>query len=88
MWKQIGVAIIASWLPISGFATEPASNMDPEIKGSLDGEPREWFILSHGNDSNASFVELGDDINIEITGFTDNESWESQEALLISLIVG
>ncbi|MDQ7729883.1 hypothetical protein [Halomonas sp. SpR8] len=82
MWKQIGTALIAVWLPISGFATERTA---PDIAGSLDGERREWFILSHGNDSNASFVELGDDINIDITGSVDDEAWEGAEALSISL---
>ncbi|GEN29339.1 hypothetical protein HVA01_29850 [Halovibrio variabilis] len=87
MWKQIGVALIASWLPVSGFATEPADQPNPEIKGTLDGERREWFILSHGDDSNASFVELGDDITIDITGSVDDEAWEGEEALSISLTV-
>ncbi|EHJ92033.1 hypothetical protein [Vreelandella boliviensis] len=87
MWKKIGIVLIASWLPISGFATEFAEQRTPEIAGSLDGELREWFILSHGNDSNASFVELGDDINIDITGSIDDEEWEGEEALLISLTV-
>lgn len=89
MWKQIGIALIAFWLPTSGFATELSASerAAPEIAGSLDGELREWFILSHGNDSNASFVELGDDINIDITGSVDDEVWEGEEALSISLTV-
>lgn len=87
MWKQIGITLIAFWLPISGNATEHADQTSPEIAGSLDGERREWFILSHGSDSNASFVELGDDINIDITGSVDNEVWEGEEALSISLTV-
>ncbi|MEA2119301.1 hypothetical protein [Halovibrio sp. HP20-50] len=87
MWKQIGMALFASWLPLSGFAAEPVDQPTPEIAGSLDGERREWFILSRGNDSNASFVELGDDINIDITGSVDDEVWEGEEALLISLTV-
>ncbi len=93
MWKKIGILAMAGWLPTCVFAGDPASQvaaeqMAPEIKGSLDGEFREWFILSHGNDSNASFVEFGDDIVIDITGFVDDEAWETQEALSISLTVG
>ncbi len=86
------------WLPITGFATESVGQQSspdqggsehaaPEIAGWLDDELREWFILSQGNDSNASFVELGDDINIDITGSVDDEAWEGEEALSISLSV-
>ncbi|WGI23882.1 hypothetical protein QEN58_11040 [Halomonas alkaliantarctica] len=85
MRKQIGIMLIAFWLPVSSNATEHADQPTPEIVGSLDGEQREWFILSHGRDSNASFVELGDDINIDITGSVDDEVWEGEEALSISL---
>ncbi|MGP9766825.1 hypothetical protein ACT3UM_13965 [Halomonas sp. AOP13-D3-9] len=92
MWRQVGVALLAAWLPTSGFANEisgsepsTSEHAAPEVTGLLDGERREWFILSHGNDSNASFVELGDDINIDITGSVDDEAWEGEEALSISL---
>lgn len=97
MWKKIGIALISAWLPINGFATEPleqsapvqggSERAAPQIAGTLDDELHEWFILSHGNDSNASFVELGDDINIDITGSVDEEVWEGEEALSISLAV-
>lgn len=97
MWKKIGVALIASWLPITGFTTETVEQRTsdegatgraaPAISGTLDEELHEWFILSHGSDSNASFVELGDDINIDITGSVDEETWEGEEALSISLTV-
>ncbi|CEP35802.1 MULTISPECIES: hypothetical protein [Halomonadaceae] len=97
MWKQVGIALLAAWLPTSGFATElsgsepstsepsTSEHAAPEITGALDGERREWFVLSQGSDSNASFVELGDDINIDITGSVDDEVWEGEEALSISL---
>lgn len=103
MWKKIGIAVMAWCLPTFAVAGEPTpgrlvekasdqvaeniSKTAAQIKGSLDGERREWFILSHGNDSNASFVELGDNITIDITGFVDDEDWETQEALSISLTV-
>ena len=43
--------------------------------------------MSHGNDSNASFIESGEHITIDITGFVDDEAWETQEALSISLTI-
>ncbi|NYS77902.1 MULTISPECIES: hypothetical protein [Halomonadaceae] len=103
MWKKIVVAAMAWYLPTFAVAVEstPDSNAEQgsehdlphssetaaQIKGSLDGELREWFILSHGNDSNASFIESGDHITIDITGFVDDEAWETQEALSISLTI-
>lgn len=89
MWKKVGILAVTWWLPLNGFAIEQKTpeNVLPEISGSLDGEQREWFILSYGDDSNASFVELGDDISIDITGFVDGEAWETREALSISLTV-
>ena len=94
MWEKIGIALIVLWLPISGFATEKVDSDQreagvaaPEISGTLDEKLHEWFILSHGSDSNASFVEVGDDIIIDITGSVDGEAWESDESLSISLSV-
>ena len=103
MWKKIVVAAMAWYLPTLAAAVEPtpgsnaeqgsehdlpaSSEIAAQIKGSLDGELREWFILSHGNDSNASFIESGDHITIDITGFVDDEAWETQEALSISLAI-
>lgn len=81
MQKQVGVMVLAWWLPFIAYASE----LTPEIKGVLDGEPHEWFILSQGNDSNASFVELGDEVRVDITGFIDSERWDAQEAISISL---
>lgn len=81
MWKQVGVAVGACWLSTCAFANELA----PEIEGVLDGEPHEWFILSQGSDSNASFIELGDQVRVDITGFIDDERWNAREALTISL---
>lgn len=81
MWKQIGIVASAFWLPFFAHASELA----PEIEGTLDGEPHEWFILSQGNDSNASFVELGDEVRIDITGFIDDENWDAKDAISISL---
>lgn len=58
-----------------------------QIEGSLDGELREWFVLSQGDDSNASFVERGDQLHIDVIGFADSYSWDAREALAMSLTV-
>lgn len=55
------------------------------ITGSLNGQAYEWFILSDESDSSASFVELGDELKIDITGSLDEERWDTNEALSISL---
>lgn len=81
MRKQIGIIVLACWLPILAYASE----LTPEIEGVLDGESHEWFILSQGSDSNASFVELGDEVHIDITGFIDGERWDARDAISISL---
>lgn len=81
MRKQIGIMVLAWCIPSFAYTSELA----PEIEGVLDGEPHEWFILSQGNDSNASFIELGDEVRIDITGFIDSERWDAQEAISISL---
>lgn len=83
MWKTIALVALAGWLPCSAVASESAA----EIKGLLEGDSREWFVLSHGNDSNASFIESGDDIKIDITGFVDDDEWETQESLVIGLTI-
>ncbi|HDZ45545.1 hypothetical protein LCGC14_0096560 [marine sediment metagenome] len=81
MRKQIGIMVLAWYIPFFAYASELA----PEIEGVLDGERHEWFILSQGSDSNASFVELGDEVRIDITGFIDGERWDAREAISISL---
>lgn len=103
MLKKIAIAVVSWSLPVlatadgagpeselalaAGNARTNESEIAAQIQGSLDGEQREWFILSRGNDSNASFVELGDDVAIDIIGFVDDEAWETQEGLSISLTV-
>lgn len=72
-----GILLLAGLLPL----TAQAQN----ISGTLEGEPREWFILSEGRDSNASYIEVGDQLQVSITGFTEPESWNAHEALSISL---
>lgn len=74
---QWGILLLAGLLPL----TTQAAN----IEGTLEGEPREWFILSEGRDSNASYIEVGDQLQVTITGFVEPDDWNAHEALSISL---
>ena len=74
-----GILLLAGLLPLTAQADS--------IEGTLEGEPREWFILSEGRDSNASYIEVGDQLQVSITGFIEPESWDAYEALSISLNV-
>ena len=58
---------LRSWLgPVMLLAMTGAAHAQEEAEtvgmmtGLLDGQEREWFILSQGVDSNATFTELGD----------------------------
>lgn len=74
-----GILLLAGLLPLTSQAAS--------IEGTLEGEPREWFILSEGRDSNASYIEVGDQLQVSITGFIEPENWDAYEALSISLNV-
>lgn len=83
MRKKILIMLMAWSMPTYLLAVD----QEPEMTGTLGGTPHEWFILSHGKDSNASFIEMGDEIHIDITGFIDPETWSAQDALSMSLIM-
>ncbi|WP_346798614.1 hypothetical protein R5M92_06070 [Halomonas sp. Bachu 37] len=57
------------------------------LAGMLDGEEREWHVLSYGSDSNATFIEYGDMVNLDVTGFIDPDSWSTREALSLSMTI-
>ncbi|MGP9466960.1 MULTISPECIES: hypothetical protein [Halomonas] len=78
-WNQWTILVLIGWLPLSV--------QSDTIEGMLDGEPREWFVLSQGRDSNASFVEVGDQRQIIITGFVEPDQRDAYEGLSISLTV-
>ncbi|MGP8290710.1 hypothetical protein ACT3OH_10670 [Vreelandella zhanjiangensis] len=71
------ILLLAGLLPLTAQADS--------IEGTLEGEPREWFILSEGRDSNASYIEVGDQLQVSITGFIEPDNWDAYEALSISL---
>lgn len=77
--RSWSILLLAGLLPITVQAQS--------IEGTLEGESREWFILSEGRDSNASYIEVGDQLQVSITGFIEPESWDAYEALSISLNV-
>ncbi|MGO2880662.1 MAG: hypothetical protein ACTIDT_11960, partial [Halomonas sp.] len=76
-WNQWIILVLIGWLPLTA--------QSDTIEGMLDGEPREWFVLSQGRDSNASFVEVGDQRQITITGFVEPDQRDAYEGLSISL---
>ncbi|GGC97122.1 hypothetical protein GCM10011382_29520 [Vreelandella lutescens] len=53
--------------------------------GTLGEDEYAWFVLRQGDDSNASFMEVGDQLHVEVTGFIDPVEWSAQEALAMSL---
>lgn len=73
------ILLLAGLLPLTAQAQS--------IEGTLEGEPREWFILSEGRDSNASFIEVGDQQQVTISGFIEPDNWNAHEALSISLSI-
>ncbi|WP_355660894.1 hypothetical protein [Halomonas salifodinae] len=67
-----------------GMSLAPPVLAEAEMAGELDGEARQWHILRHGDDSNASFTDLGGLYVVDLVGFVDPDAWRSQEALSIS----
>lgn len=85
LWMWLGPWVLLSTAtPVVADALE-----EPEISGSmvglLDGEEREWFIVSQGNDSNATFVELGDQVTIDLVGFVEPDDWQVRDSLSLSI---
>lgn len=86
-----GKATLLSW-PLALMLTLPAVANSPEeletigtLKGLLDGEEREWFILRQGGDSNATFTDLGDRIVIDLVGFDEPEPGRVRDSLSLSI---
>lgn len=85
MQKRNMIAMMSSLfccITLNAYAQDQA-----EIKGSVDGEYREWYVLREGSDSNASFIEVGDQLQIDITGFAQPNSWDAREALAMSFVI-
>lgn len=74
----LGVSLGAS------LGMAPPALAEEGIRGSLDGEARQWYILRHGDDSNASFTDLGGLYAVDLVGFVDPDAWRTREALSIS----
>ncbi|MCC5883016.1 MAG: hypothetical protein JJU25_10320 [Halomonas sp.] len=73
-------------LALSGLAhgQEPAE-MVGNMTGVLDGQEKEWFILSQGADSNATFTVAGDRTVIDLVGFIEPDSWRVRDSLSLSI---
>ncbi|NIC06627.1 hypothetical protein [Billgrantia bachuensis] len=85
LWGWLGpLALLAMAAPAAAGAPE-----EPEVIGSmvglLDGEEREWFIVSQDVDSNATFTELGDQVQIDLVGFVDVDDWRVRDSLSLSI---
>lgn len=83
---------LRSWLgPVMLLAMTGAAHAQEEAEtvgmmtGLLDGQEREWFILSQGVDSNATFTELGDRVVIDLVGFSAPDSWRVRDSLSLSI---
>ena len=61
--------------------------MANEIRGTLDGEPHEWHVLSEGDMSTANFSELMPGmVNVTVQGHREAR-YETQGTLSISFMV-
>ncbi|MCE8015569.1 hypothetical protein HOP62_05690 [Halomonas sp. MCCC 1A17488] len=85
LWVWLGPwALLSLAAPLAASAPD-----EPEISGSmvglLDGEEREWFIVSQGTDSNATFTELGDQVQIDLVGFVKPDDWQVRDSLSLSI---
>ncbi|MGR4068716.1 hypothetical protein [Billgrantia sp. C5P2] len=84
LWGWLGPLALA--LAIPAAASTP---QEPEIIGNmvglLDGEEREWFIVSQDADSNATFTELGDQVQIDLVGFVEADDWRVRDSLSLSI---
>lgn len=79
-----------TWLAasvIAGGSLGLSADETADMIGTLGEEEYAWFVLRQGDDSNASFMEVGDQVHIEATGFVDPMEWDAQEALVISLVL-
>ncbi|MGR2740139.1 hypothetical protein ACUY1T_16980 [Billgrantia sp. Q4P2] len=85
LWMWLGpLALLAVAIPAVASPLE-----EPEITGNmaglLDGQEREWFIMSQGADSNATFTELGDHVQVDLVGFIEPDDWRVRDSLSLSI---
>jgi hypothetical protein len=87
-----GRAIPLTWLlPLALLALPgvSAAQEEPEIVGTMSGlldeQAHEWFILSQGADSNATYTDAGDRIVIDLVGFSDPDHWRVRDSLSLSI---
>ncbi|WP_404377471.1 hypothetical protein [Vreelandella aquamarina] len=83
MLKQNIMWLVASIM--AGSSLLVSADETADMVGTLGDKEYAWFVLRQGDDSNASFMEVGDQVHIEVTGFTDPVEWDAQEALMMRL---
>ena len=81
----VPLALLAMAFPASG-SPEPLE-IAGSVTGLLDEQEREWLIVREGDDSTATFTELGDRIKIELVGFVEGDVGQARESLSLSIIL-
>lgn len=79
------LALLAMAFPAAG-SPEPLE-IAGSVTGLLDEQEREWLIVREGDDSTATFTELGDHIKIELVGFVEGDVGQARESLSLSIIL-
>lgn len=85
LWLWLGTsALLTMAVPaVSGAPEEP--EIIGSMEGLLDGEEREWLIVSQDDDSNATFTELGDQVQIDLVGFVEADDRRIRDSLSLSI---
>ncbi|WP_111412278.1 hypothetical protein [Billgrantia lactosivorans] len=85
LWGWLGAwALLVLAAPAAADAEE-----EPTISGSmvglLDGEEREWYIVSLNADSYATFTEIGDQVQIDLVGVVEPDDRQVRDSLSLSI---
>lgn len=83
---RLGPLLLPMVLSAAASATEESAIVG-SIAGELDDQQQEWFIVSQGAESNATFTELGDHLTIDLVGFIEPDDWRVRDSLSLSITV-
>ncbi|WP_104204027.1 hypothetical protein [Billgrantia saliphila] len=82
--QWLGAVMLLAAMPLMAETPEEFE-LAGHIRGLLDGEEREWYILRQGADSHATFTDLGESYTIDLTGFVEPDRVESLDSLSLSI---